>query len=752
MGTGPKRDVELDAEVVIERRKEEDAAMPTLVGYKRPRSADGVLDYYPRDVADPRHPSLQFQFRSRWPWGGDEAAPFSWRLINPVGDQRFPIIDLVADRFTEIIPPRAYSGPRGPDPTTETPFVRILRPQVQNTVPQEEEDFNIDKILGNADSIYGTTERFTRIGGSVSPALHQFFIRHLPISNQGKARTLPICVVTNVASHYQLQLRARDIWRPLAYWLQIFDNEKVVQSHTAAIWTFVDRNVDHKNVRLSEANTRLDVYRRFLAGVNQRSEIPYFSANVALSQNGWPSNRDWMVSDERTERVVSERPEGYWWRQFVQRAEDLVGLVPVVGDIYDIGSIAYMSVSGKAPWTGDPVPRAASFIYGAVVLGPISVSALRRLPNFTSGLPKDFLRLSDEALLGELKLALEPEFAMRMAAATTDAGLRDLHLRLMEATSRKISPSSFAKYLSDLLGRGADISTIEKRFDAIQKFMKIDSVFVSPSQLKDPFHSQYQLYLARTGHLATDVSPLEWCLLQRSGASASLLRTELGPNFAAVLRTLAGSTLDAVRPETLRAVIRELRKGAHYDNYKDLCRRTKALWPVVERDHIFEKRFFLNNPNFSESMDMYELSLAVLVPRNPRMAAELRRIDPTVPIEYCHSTKRPLLQRLPDGREGEFPLQAIWDVHIDSYRQLGVKVSPNGNSFGAIVFKDLVENLDYLARDLQQQSAILRQSGRVSEANALERMANYRKRFDPKDRAFRMERFKQPQWWLEADS
>ena len=67
-----------------------------------------------------------------------------------------------------------------------------------------------------------------------------------------------------------------------------------------------------------------------------------------------------------------------------------------------------------------------------------------------------------------------------------------------------------------------------------------------------------------------------------------------------------------------------------------------------------------------------------------------------------------------------------------------MKLSPNGGSLGARIYQDLVANLDYLARDL-------RQSG-------LAETATYRKRFDPKDRAFRPERFEQSGWWASHGS
>jgi hypothetical protein len=67
-----------------------------------------------------------------------------------------------------------------------------------------------------------------------------------------------------------------------------------------------------------------------------------------------------------------------------------------------------------------------------------------------------------------------------------------------------------------------------------------------------------------------------------------------------------------------------------------------------------------------------------------------------------------------------------------------------------------VFNLDYLADDMRQQAALLRRKGQVAEADALLNKAQYRKRFDPKDPAFRPERFEQMEpgreWWLKDDS
>jgi hypothetical protein len=132
---------------------------------------------------------------------------------------------------------------------------------------------------------------------------------------------------------------------------------------------------------------------------------------------------------------------------------------------------------------------------------------------------------------------------------------------------------------------------------------------------------------------------------------------------------------------------------------------------VAECDHIAESRFFINNPHFSGSMDMVENGLALPVPRNAEMLGWLRERDPQLLVPYTHADKRPPMQRLPDGREAEFPLQAVWDCHVDTYNQLGVKITPYANSLGALVHQDLVFNLGMLANDMRQQAVIYRKLG-----------------------------------------
>jgi hypothetical protein len=280
-------------------------------------------------------------------------------------------------------------------------------------------------------------------------------------------------------------------------------------------------------------------------------------------------------------------------------------------------------------------------IYAAAVLGPISVSQLRRFRDFAHGIPGDLARLSDDALQSALERAIGPDYALSMAAAATDEGMRKLKLQLLAATgkgARKLPSKEFATYFSRLLAEEADISTLEKRFEAMRKYTKIDRVFCSGiSKLCAPLDTAYQKFLTRTKHNGDAVTPLEWCRLQRSGKFAEVLTTELGPNYAGKLRVLAGSGSAAVRRETFEAAARALTEGGHVDNYLDLCDRTKRLYPVTERDHIFEKRFFLNNPDFSESMDMYEHSLAVLVPANHAMLDALKKIDPSIGVEYVHA-------------------------------------------------------------------------------------------------------------------
>ena len=386
--------------------------MVSIQGFKRPLDGSGTLFYFPSEPGDVRNPPLVFRFVSRRGWAGDRPAPFAWRLIEPVGDLKHPVLDLVADRFTEIIPPPAYNKNRGPDPSLATPFVRLFRPQIPHGVPQEEMPFDADEILGNADQVFGTTERTRRVGGFADPSLHRFYIHHLPVSNQGELCGKPICLITNIVGNYQLQLRPKNIWKPIAYWVQIFDSEEVVNRHTALMWAYVDRNIDLTNLIYSEASVGLRVYRRFLASSNEREVIPEFANNVSTSQGGWPAKWDWVLTSQEEVLIRSERPEGYWWRQFVQKTEDLIGVIPIAGDVYDIGSIAYMSATGKAPWTGDRVPRGVAIMYGVAVLGPMSVSRLRRLEGFTRNLPRDLAKLSDDALQEGLERALAPEYAL----------------------------------------------------------------------------------------------------------------------------------------------------------------------------------------------------------------------------------------------------------------------------------------------------------------------------------------------------
>jgi hypothetical protein len=729
--------------------------MASIRGFRRPLDGTGKLIYYPDTPSSARSRPLVFTFKSKSQGIYGRPAPFAWRLLEPFGKLKYPVLDLVADRYTEIQPPPQYYW--GRQPSLSTPFVRIFRPQTLMTVPQEEGPFDADVILGNLDKQYGvkrqgeTEWRWGR--GGASRDVHRFYIHHLPVGSQSDLRGKPICVVSSLSGAYHAELHVKNLWKPVAYFLQIDDDAKTIRGFEPQIFVFTDTNVTIKNIRQDDRAVHLHVHHFFRGPDAYRHHIPAFANNEVSSSGAWPADQLHLLSPKEIRR---EFASGYWWRQFVQSAEDLIGLIPVVGDAYDIGSTAYMAATGKAPWTGDRVPRAEAIVYAAAAIGPISVSQVRRFRTWSRGLPGDLAKLSDDALKNPLGQIADPETTLTMAAAASDDAMQQLHRMLKDAQTRKVRAGRFADEFTALLSTTADVSTLEKRFEAMRRYTNIDDVFAGPHTLKQPLDDLYQKYLTRTKHTSDDVTPLEWCRRQTSGSAADQLKKALGPNYSGNLRVLAGSGVAAIRPETFKRALQGLMATNYLDNYKDLHKRTRGMSPVTERDHVFEKRFFLNNPDFSESMDMFESSLAILVPANQAMLTKLRQIEPKLKVWYVHADKRPLMQRLPDGREHEFPLQALWDVHVDTYRQLGVAVTASGKTFGGRVYEELVFNLDYLADDMREQAAILRRSGKVAEADALLKKAQYRKRSDPRDRAFRPERFEQmepgKEWWLKDDS
>jgi len=195
---------------------------------------------------------------------------------------------------------------------------------------------------------------------------------------------------------------------------------------------------------------------------------------------------------------------------------------------------------------------------------------------------------------------------------------------------------------------------------------------------------EYQLSIPRRQQRAKrdkkpfkDINAFEWAIKPVPNGAADELTRLFGPRYRPLLRQFKH-----------KGIIKTLSRGDmdHYDKffdlgvtrYKSLAASNHTFGKLFEADHIFEQRFWNNNPNLKSSFDHKGEGWTFLVPKNHYIAAQLEAdvVNKAHQIRYIHTEKTRFLRDLiPHGKERFYSIQQIWDAHLITFDAFGVKRS-----------------------------------------------------------------------------
>lgn len=296
---------------------------------------------------------------------------------------------------------------------------------------------------------------------------------------------------------------------------------------------------------------------------------------------------------------------------------------------------------------------------------------------------------------------------------------------------KKIKAKVFARNLFDAMQKHTSLNTAKERFEAVRKsIFKIEDI-LEPSLLgfkNVELQTRYKEDLAKLGATPEEFPPTTWARQRSKGEHADILRKTLGNNYAGVMRFIEqgkGSKKKVIVRTNTHTVYDEF--VVTFGPYDDID--IKGHGYALEKDHLIEKRFFLNLPHIEASggQQMFHRGYAAVVPKTHDIADQLggRKM-----VLYVHDDKSEALRGLlPHGGEHLYKPQDIWDAHVYYYTNLGIDES----------IRDVL--IDNLEQDMKSYVEFL---------STKNNPAKFIARNNPQLPALSPHRFKDPFWWTKS--
>jgi hypothetical protein len=407
--------------------------------------------------------------------------------------------------------------------------------------------------------------------------------------------------------------------------------------------------------------------------------------------------------------------------------ETLMGFVPVIGDLYQFGQLAFMCATGKDFW-GHKVSSAEIVLYGALSL-------------VGSGAPILMNRAAMRSSLKAIKGAESIAGAMQAPNGVALATLREADEVILQVggnrTAREISVIGQAQRekilepVLDAVTAGGDaVKAGEKAAELLKEGLAaaikadknvanaIDDIRAAAMLTGDGknFQNQYlrfeyDKYLMKAG--SERKGPLEWLAQgSRNPWVDKYCKTLFGKDYKAAIR---GSLERSGVPGTMTAKHIELYDkliGKGVGNYGQMgreARKVAGFGQFFELDHIIEQRFLKRFKDYTDAYAKGQALGTFLVPKNAAVAAEMVKVaKDSHLITYVHVVKtRMLSQRIPFGAEHLFNVQQIADATLYTLQKLGAR------SYLDIEF--LKTDFELLAQAMKQEAPIFRTAAELTE-------------------------------------
>jgi hypothetical protein len=361
--------------------------------------------------------------------------------------------------------------------------------------------------------------------------------------------------------------------------------------------------------------------------------------------------------------------------------ELVIGVIPVIGALYDAAQLVYTVANGKTFW-GETAALSDDEICLQGLLAILNVA----------------LTAAEVTSAVEKVVKARPKFAPVLDRGIADSVRQNVDQRVIDGfkgissqDQKKLAGALQANATNVMEARGVlsianqgvanKIKTLADEERALAKLLSEDLRGFRTSELQEG----YENYVSKIGARRRPLGPLAWAFKQATGRYVELLRLELGEEFRSVLSALQDKTPKTITPEALRLIERW---GAAVHHYRDLRLVAEGYGDFFQVDHLFERRFWKSS-RLNDIIDQSDL-LGMIVAKNPNTAAQIKGYR-----GYVHSQKTDLLRRLiPNGEEDFFTMQQWWDAHVYVGQQVGI---PDSVLEGELrdEFKFLVKQSDH---------------------------------------------------------
>lgn len=384
--------------------------IPTLYGLTEPSKGTGTLWY------DAGYSRVQLSFKAPQPWNSSGLQPFSWDYIKPKGEQVYPIIRVMAQRQVNIVatittlsgaPPgnkkiklvhiagKANVGPgkylgrdlngnralfrsdiiprkfpsnvgcygiydeiyKMPWINDFSPMLQLIRPQINSPSSHHNARIKTYDLLrppylvspglmpGRLQTERGDVENIKKNNRTVLISQHRTGV----IFNQ-------------IEGKYSIDIRIKNPLKPAAYHYDLINPEDTTRND---FWVRVVHNANVK-ITVFMKTGHYDKVAVISARVADKElhRVPFQNEEIPVDTPTFKYNFNTTYVDKR-KNVGSPSIGDVLFEAF----NTGIGLIPIVGDIYDIGQFAYAAATGS-DFSGHRVSNKELLILGGAILLP----------------------------------------------------------------------------------------------------------------------------------------------------------------------------------------------------------------------------------------------------------------------------------------------------------------------------------------------------------------------------------------------
>ncbi|MCP3785595.1 hypothetical protein NLX85_19725 [Micromonospora sp. A3M-1-15] len=394
-----------------------------------------------------------------------------------------------------------------------------------------------------------------------------------------------------------------------------------------------------------------------------------------------------------------------------------LSFVPVIGDLYELGQLAFMMATGRDFW-GTRVTSNEIILYGTLSAVSVGATAYVRMGRSSARLSQELARI--EGLTTDLRRMVDdvdgparPGSLLKRLKSLPEPQQEKL-VKMLEAAAAnpRAAAATLAKGVQDVLQETKQASKqAEDLLDLdVHALFTEDMASFANSMLR----WEYDDYLVRVARISKDPkAPLDWLLATKREWVHAYLTAHLGDDYRTVVKAAHGRLPNQVTltPAMLGHYDKVARMGINqYNTMQNQVRKVSGFGYLFELDHIIEQRFIRRLREWTEAVPEYLAFQAFLVPKNAAVAAQMIRVDPSSHvIRYVHQAKTDIMRTLiPHGSESLFSVQQIADATLFTLKSLDAHTYVKTISV-------LEEDFRFLAEALGQKMPRLRPWDELTE-------------------------------------